>query len=128
MTAAHYRESATFTKSDMEEVRSFVLYALSCRSLMYCAATYRTMDGEHFSTGCSTEKLITGIDFNSMFGKLGIARRERLLGWSLGVLPFFRMPLTEQAMLRQDLLRLRDMLVSGGYSHLVGGLDPRVAS
>lgn len=130
MTAQYkvfYKDSTVLTKDDLERIRGFILYAISCRSLMYCAPTSRSLDGEHFFTGCTPERLNLGIDFNAMFARLGIARRERLMEWVLGVTSFCRMPMMEQTMLRQDMIRLRDMATGGGYAHLFG-LDARVAS
>ena len=123
---AWYRDSIVLSRDDMERIRAFVLYALFCRSLSFCAPTSRNLEGEHFLTGCTTERLNLGIDFRSMFFRLGIARRERMLEWALGVRPFYMMPMMEQTMLRQDMIRLRDMATGGGYAHLLG-LDARVA-
>jgi hypothetical protein len=130
MTAQYkvwYKDSIVLTKDDMERIRAFVLYAMFCRSLSFCSTTSRNLEGERFLTGCTTERLILGIDARSMFGRFGNARRERLMDWALGVRPFFQMPEIEQTMLRQDMIRLRDMATGGGYAHLLG-LDPRVAS
>jgi hypothetical protein len=109
----------------MERIRAFVLYALFCRALSFCPPTPRNVKGEYFFTGCTMERLNLGIDFRAMFDRLGIARRERMLEWALGVRPFFQMPEMEQTMLRQDMLRLRNMATGGGYAYLFG-LDPRV--
>ena len=119
--------SIVLSKDDTERIRAFVLYALFCRSLSFCPPTCRVLDGERFVTGSTTERLHLGIDFRLMFDRLGIARRERLLEWALGVKTFYMMRETEQTMLRQDMLRLRDMATGGGYAHLFG-LDARVAS
>jgi hypothetical protein len=124
---AYYRDSIVLSKDDMERVRAFVLYALFCRSLSFCAPTSRNLEGEHFFTGCTPERQTLGIDFRSMFFRLGIARRERLMDWVMGIRPLYMLPLMEQTMLRQDMIRLRDMATGGGYAHLLG-LDARVAS
>ena len=118
--------SIVLSKDDAERVRAFILYALFCRSLSYCEPTYRALDGERFLTGCTTERLNLGIDVSSMFTRFGIARQARMLEWALGVKTFCMMRETEQTMLRQDMLRLRDMATGGGYAHLFG-LDARVA-
>lgn len=127
MTAAYYRESIILTKDDMERIRALVLYAMFCRELSFCALTSRNLEGERFLTGCTTERLHLGIDFRSMFHRLGIVRRERMRDWALGIRPFYMMQTMEQTQLRQDMLRVRDMAAGGGYAHLLG-LDPRVAS
>jgi hypothetical protein len=119
--------SIVLTKDDAERIRAFVLYALFCRSLSFCPPTSRVLEGERFVTGSTTERLNLGIDVSNMFTRFGIARQERLLDWVLGVRPFYQMPEVEQTMLRQDMIRLRDMATCGGYAHLFG-MDPRVAS
>ena len=122
---AWYKDSIVLTKDDMERIRAFVLYAMFCRALSFCAPTSRNMEGERFLTGCTTERLNLGIDCKAMIGRLGTARRERLRDWALGIRPFYQMPEMEQTQLRQDMLRLRDMAAGGGYAHLLGQ-DARV--
>ena len=77
--------SIVLTKDDPGRIRAFVMSALFCRSLSFCPPTCRVLDGERFVTGSATERLHLGIDFRLMFDRLGIARRERLLEWALGV-------------------------------------------
>lgn len=104
-----------------EGIRALVWEQRRCRELCFeprAAGYIRVIDGERLTTGYTEARLMVAIDLARMVERLGKEighhRRERFEDWVAGF-PVGRLGAVEQVQLKDDVRRLEELAINGGY-------------